>query len=155
MSSKDRSYLRVLESKPASVKSPAVDPDSLMPLAMNVPPDWFDEAQRATWAELLSEVPVRLLPEIDRSTFTTLVVAKTCHQDAATKVAKFGAVVKSPGGHPIQSPYVAIMNKQATIMLRASSELGLTMASRARVKAGSKTPPGRGVFADLKKLGDD
>jgi DNA modification methylase len=42
-------------------------------------------------------------------------------------------VVKSPNGYPIQSPYIAIANRQAEIMLRIASEFGFTPASRGRI----------------------
>ncbi len=41
--------------------------------------------------------------------------------------------VKSPTGYPIQSPYVAITNRQAEIMMRIASEFGFTPASRGRI----------------------
>jgi phage terminase small subunit len=40
------------------------------------------------------------------------------------------AIVKSPSGYPIQSPYIAIANRQAEIMMRIASEFGFTPASR-------------------------
>jgi P27 family predicted phage terminase small subunit len=46
-----------------------------------------------------------------------------------------GAMLKSPNGYPVQSPYVAIANRQAELMLRISSEFGFTPASRGRISA--------------------
>lgn len=34
-------------------------------------------------------------------------------------------MVKSPSGYPIHSPYVAIANRQAEIMMRIAAEFGL------------------------------
>jgi phage terminase small subunit len=42
-------------------------------------------------------------------------------------------MVKSPSGYPIQSPYVAIANRQAELMMRIASEFGFTPASRSRI----------------------
>jgi phage terminase small subunit len=42
-------------------------------------------------------------------------------------------MLKSPTGYPIQSPYLAIANRQAEIMLRVASEFGFTPASRSRI----------------------
>ena len=42
-------------------------------------------------------------------------------------------MVKSPSGYPIQSPYVAIANRQAELMMRISAEFGFTPASRSRI----------------------
>jgi P27 family predicted phage terminase small subunit len=48
-------------------------------------------------------------------------------------IQKFGAMVKSPSGYPIQSPYIAIANRQFEIMMRIASEFGFTPASRSRI----------------------
>jgi P27 family predicted phage terminase small subunit len=46
---------------------------------------------------------------------------------------KYGAIMKSPTGLPIQSPYLAIANRQAETMMRIASEFGFTPASRGRL----------------------
>jgi P27 family predicted phage terminase small subunit len=48
-------------------------------------------------------------------------------------IQKYGTMMKSPSGYPIQSPYVAIANKQAEIMMKIASEFGFTPASRGRL----------------------
>jgi P27 family predicted phage terminase small subunit len=53
--------------------------------------------------------------------------------EAMEQVQKYGTMVKSPGGFPIQSPYLAIVNRQAEIMMRIASEFGFTPASRSRI----------------------
>jgi phage terminase small subunit len=50
-------------------------------------------------------------------------------------------MVKSPSGYPIQSPYVAIANRQAEIMMRIASEFGFTPASRSRISRPIKNEP--------------
>ncbi len=50
-------------------------------------------------------------------------------------IQKFGSMAKSPSGYPVPSPYVAIANRQAEIMLRISAEFGFTPASRERIAA--------------------
>jgi phage terminase small subunit len=41
----------------------------------------------------------------------------------------------------VQSPYVAIANRQAEIMMRIASEFGFTPASRSRIATPSKPEP--------------
>jgi len=41
------------------------------------------------------------------------------------QIQKFGTMVKSPTGYPIQSPYLAIANRQAELMIRIASVLAL------------------------------
>jgi hypothetical protein len=46
-----------------------------------------------------------------------------------------GSLTKSPhAGLPLQSPYLAILNKQAQIMLEAGAELGFSHSSHTRVQ---------------------
>jgi hypothetical protein len=42
-------------------------------------------------------------------------------------------MVKSPSGFPMQSPYVAVANKQAELMIRIAAEFGFTPSSRSRI----------------------
>ena len=53
--------------------------------------------------------------------------------EATEAIQKFGTMVKSPSGYPVQSPYVSIANRQAEIMMRIASEFGFTPASRSRI----------------------
>jgi phage terminase small subunit len=50
---------------------------------------------------------------------------------------KYGAMIKAPTGFPIQSPSLAIANRQAEIMMRIASEFGFTPASRSRISTPS------------------
>lgn len=55
-----------------------------------------------------------------------------------TEPHKHGAMIKSPKGFPIQSPYLSTVNRQAEIMLHIASEFGFTPASRNRIFSYSK-----------------
>jgi P27 family predicted phage terminase small subunit len=57
--------------------------------------------------------------------------------EAMEQIQKYGTMVKSPSGFPIQSPYLAIANRQAKIMMRITSEFSFTPVSRSRIS----TPP--------------
>jgi P27 family predicted phage terminase small subunit len=61
--------------------------------------------------------------------------------EATQAIQKYGTMVKSPSGYPMQSPYVAVANRQAEIMMRIASEFGFTPASRSRISTASKTEP--------------
>ena len=57
-------------------------------------------------------------------------------------IRKFGAVVKSPSGFPLCSPYVPIANRAFEKMRRMLVEFGCTPASRTSVtRATAPTPP--------------
>ena len=53
--------------------------------------------------------------------------------EAIQAIQKYGPMVKSPSGFPMQSPYVAVANKQAELMIRIGAEFGLTPSSRSRI----------------------
>jgi P27 family predicted phage terminase small subunit len=62
-----------------------------------------------------------------------LIAAYAMWAEATENIQKFGTMVKSPTGYPVQSPYVSIANRQAEIMMRIASEFGFTPASRSRI----------------------
>ena len=53
--------------------------------------------------------------------------------EAMQEVQKYGAMIKSPNGYPVQSPYLAVANRHADTMVRIASEFGFTPASRSRI----------------------
>jgi len=103
-------------------------------------PEWMTASQREGWAYAIAHAPLGLLKQLDRSVLTIWVVAEDLHRESAEKIARFGLLTKSPNaGLPLQSPYLAILNKQAQIMLKAAAELGFSPSSRTRVHLDSGT----------------
>jgi P27 family predicted phage terminase small subunit len=137
--------------KPTLIKQAQGNPGK-RPLNMREPqpegelygaPKWLSETQREGWAFAITNAPPGLLKELDRSVLAIWVVAEDLHREAAEKIALYGMLTKSPNaGLPLQSPYLAILNKQAQIMLKAGAELGFSPASRTRVQV-ERTGPGR------------
>jgi P27 family predicted phage terminase small subunit len=106
-------------------------------------PKWLSDTQREGRAFAISSSPPGLLKELDRSGLAIWVVAEDLHREAAEKITQYGLLTKSPNaGLPLQSPYLAILNKQAQIMLKAGAELGFSPASRTRVQT-ERTISGR------------
>jgi P27 family predicted phage terminase small subunit len=101
-------------------------------------PDWLDAEQRAGWAYALAHAPKGVLKRIDRGAMTVWVLAESLHRKAALEVMRYGLVVKAPKtDQPMQSPFLAIVNRQGLIMLKAAAELGFTPASRPRLVGAS------------------
>ena len=97
-------------------------------------PDWMTESQKEGWDYAIANAPRGLLKHLDASLLASWVVAQDLHRDAAQKVAKYGMLVKTPNtGQMIQSPYMAVLNRQATLMMKAASELGFSPTSRSRI----------------------
>ena len=89
---------------------------------------------RREWDRLAGELaPLRILTNLDRAALAAYCGAYGMWAEATEAIQKFGTMVKSPSGYPVQSPYVSIANRQAEIMMRIASEFGFTPASRSRI----------------------
>jgi P27 family predicted phage terminase small subunit len=117
------------------------------------PPELGPVARRE-WDRLVGDlVALRLLTNLDRAALAAYCGAYALWAEATEAIQKYGAMVKSPSGYPIQSPYVAIANRQAEIMMRIASEFGFTPASRSRIATPSPTEPT--LFDVLEERADD
>ena len=97
-------------------------------------PNWMNDSQQKIWQIGIKNAPAGLLKELDESIFVTWVVAKDFHKDATQMIAELGMMVTTPNtGEQVQNPYMAVVNKQAQIMMKAAAEMGFTPSSRTRV----------------------
>ena len=105
------------------------------PALPDCPPELSPTAQRE-WVRLTGELSkLNLITNLDRGALATYCGAYAMWAEAMEQIQKYGTMVKSPTGFPIQSPYLAIANRQAEIMMRIASEFGFTLASRSRISA--------------------
>ena len=89
---------------------------------------------RKEWDRLVVQLgALRLLTQLDRAALAAYCGAYGMWAEATEAIQKYGTMVKSPTGYPVQSPYVSIANRQAEIMMRIASEFGFTPASRSRI----------------------
>jgi len=136
--------------KPTRVKVLTGNPGK-RPLNLNEPrpepvipdcPVELGPAGRAEWDRLCNQLgALKLLTSLDRAALAAYCGAYALWAEATEAIQKYGAMVKSPSGYPIQSPYVSIANRQAEIMMRIASEFGFTPASRSRIATPSATEP--------------
>lgn len=98
------------------------------------PPEWFTPEQAKTWRYAIMNMPAGVLKKIDASILTVWVIAEVLHREASQKVTASGIIVKTGQGNPIQNPYLAVVNRQAQIMLKAAAELGFTPTARPRLE---------------------
>lgn len=147
--------MRVLDGRASHSAKPNHD-EPIPPgeLEAEAPPDWLHEEQKDGWRYAMKHAPPGLLRNLDRSVMVAWVCAEHTHRKAAEQVAKLGSLLKSKEGAPYQNPYLAIMNKQAVIMMRAAAELGFTPSSRSRVKVEKPRTGKSDPFAGLKELTD-
>lgn len=117
-----------------------INMDEPMPEAVipDCPPELGPVAQKE-WSRLSGELgKLRILTQLDRAALAAYCGAYSLWAEATENIQKFGTMVKSPSGYPIQSPYVSIANRQAEIMMRIASEFGFTPASRSRISTPAK-----------------
>src|SRR6266576_2685661 len=112
-----------------------------IPVVPDCPPELGLAAQRE-WARLVGELSsLNMITKLDRAALATYCGAYALWAEATEAIQKFGAMVKSPTGYPMQSPYISIANRQAEIMMRIASEFGFTPASRSRISMPQEDEP--------------
>jgi P27 family predicted phage terminase small subunit len=95
---------------------------------------------RQEWDRVVGELSkLGVLSSFDRGPLAAYCMAYALWLEAMEMVQKHGAMIKSPKGFPIHSPYLSTVNRQAEIMLRIASEFGFTPASRSRIFSYSKS----------------
>ncbi len=98
------------------------------------PPEYMTEGAKSAWRYALECSPPGLLRKLDMSILEVWASAADLYRKAQAGITKTGILIKAPNsGVPMQSPYLAIANKQAQIMTKAATEMGFTPASRSRV----------------------
>ncbi len=103
------------------------------PAVPECPPE-LGAVAKQEWDRLAAELrSLRILTTLDRAALAAYCNAYGLWVEAIEAIQKYGTMVKSPSGYPIQSPYVSIANRQAEIMMRIASEFGFTPASRSRI----------------------
>jgi P27 family predicted phage terminase small subunit len=105
------------------------------------PPDYMPEGAKAAWRFALECAPPILIRKLDMSVLEIWACAADLYRQAQAGIGKTGLLVKAPhSGVPMQSPYLAIANKQAQIMTKAAIEMRFTPASRSRISIPNERP---------------
>jgi P27 family predicted phage terminase small subunit len=99
-----------------------------------VPDHLSDEAKRE-WRRLgRMLVGMGVMTEADGDALALLCTAWARWLEAEGQLRRFGIVIKSPSGYPIQSPYLSIARQSMAELRSLLAEFGLTPASRSRVR---------------------
>ena len=97
-------------------------------------PRELSPAAKKEWRRLARQLmTLRLMTDLDRAILAAYCQAFALWVEAVAALRKYGTMVKSPSGFPMQSPYVAVANKQAELMIRIAAEFGFTPSSRSRI----------------------
>ena len=123
-------------------KRPLNENEPLPRVELPTCPKELSPAAKREWKRLVGELAsLNMLTNLDRGALATYCQAYAMWTEAIQNVQKFGTMVKSPTGYPVQSPYVSIANRQAEIMMRIASEFGFTPASRGRISVPPEREP--------------
>lgn len=135
--------LKVIQGNPGKRRLNANEPG--VRAALLHAPDWFGAEQVDLWRYAIHHAPNGVLGTIDRETLAVWCVACCLHRRAVELQAKIDngsslpMMMRTQQGNVIQSPYLAVINRQAQIMLKAAAELGFTPSSRSRLSAPKTT----------------
>jgi P27 family predicted phage terminase small subunit len=135
-------HLKLLRGNPGKRRINRVEPAISDPLGVH-PDSIQTDAQKALWARVCAEAPQGLFRSLDRELLAVWVAAADLHRQALAEINKRGLMLKSPHkGILMQNPWLAILNRQAMIMMKAASEMGFTPSSRSRIQmpSGSVDP---------------
>ena len=124
--------LKIIEGNPG--KRPLNDREPKPTGDLVNPPEWLNDSQTEGWKYAIENAPKGLLKKLDQSVLITWVIAEDLHRQATIQLQKTGLLVRTPNtNQPMQSPYLPIINRQATLMMKAASEMGFTPTSRSRI----------------------
>lgn len=132
-----------MEERDAKAKGPKDTGVRLQPLVeatevksdriLECPPE-LSILARQEWDRIVGELtPLAILSSVDRAPLAAYCCAYALWIEAMEMVQKHGAMIKSPNGYPMQSPYLSHANKQLELMMKTAVEFGFTPASRSRI----------------------
>lgn len=107
-------------------------PEPHLPAPPKHLPDAAKVEYRRLGRQLLAQ---RVMTDLDRNALALYCLAWARAADAQAMLAKYGEVVETPQGFPVQSPYLQIYNKAVEQMVKLGGAFGLEPSSRSRIKA--------------------
>jgi P27 family predicted phage terminase small subunit len=110
-------------------------------------PQWLDESAREVWSHLQNVMPLGLVASCDKAVMCSYCAAVALYQRAVVQLRKTGgAVVRNHDGDLVKNPWLYVQDRQALLILRLASELGLTPTARASMAARLSTADVSFVF---------
>ena len=139
-------HLKLLQGNPG--KRPINDKEPQPEKKIRVPtaPQHLNAVAKKHWRKTAKQLhECGLLTGIDEIALSMYCDAYAKWVDAKDNIEKYGAVVKTKNGFPVQSPYFAIANKAFDQMKGMLTEFGMTPSSRSKVTVDK---PGEGDGMD-------
>lgn len=124
------------------------EPDAGGPLGD--PPRFLPVEARRKWRQMAPDLEAMgVAGKMDRDALALYCQTWADYVQALADIAKYGTLIKSPNGMPVQSPYVGMKNRALDTLRALAGEFGLTPSSRTRIHA---TPPGGKQKSALEEL---
>jgi P27 family predicted phage terminase small subunit len=131
--------LHLLHGNPSHKKLDAIDePAARGPLGP--PPEFLDEGAREVWLDLQNVMPLGVIASCDLPTMCAYCNSVALHRRAVVQLRETGgAVICNHDGDLVKNPWLFVQDRQAVLILRLASELGLTPTARASMAARLRT----------------
>ena len=99
-------------------------------------PDWLSDSAKSQW-EIVSKTLKQsgLLTALDSQSLALYCEAFARFKEASDALARDGAMIVTPNGMTMQSPWLAVANKSHDQMVKLLAEFGMTPSSRSKVTA--------------------
>lgn len=98
-------------------------------------PAHLDDEAKAEWNRIAPELlALGILARVDRAALAAYCRCWSLWVEAENQLRKFGAVIRTSKGYPIQNPYLGIANTAIDQMRKFLTEFGMTPSSRTRVR---------------------
>jgi P27 family predicted phage terminase small subunit len=138
--------LRLIEGNRGKRPPPKHEPKPRGDLKAAKPPTHLTEAQAEIWNYALDNCPPGLMTHVDRELLVAWCVASELHARATRLQAQKDADSENPllvmtKGGLMQSPYLAIINRQAVLLVQLSAALGFSPSARTRINAPEEEGP--------------
>lgn len=110
----------------------------LTPISMADCPRWLDDAQRARFQHVIETAPAGVIASIDAQTVAAYVTQLELYEKATADLAREGLTVTTPQGMLRVNPTLTAQQRTLDSLHKVGKQLGLTPASRNRVKPNGK-----------------
>lgn len=125
--------LKLMLGNPGQQRMNMNEPLPAANIVIRDPPDWLTPNQRIMWTVYAHNAPAGLLKKLDQMTFAVWIVAADTYKRAAQALAaeqENGKDMVGTRARRLQT----VVNTQAEILRRYSTELGFSPAARPRIQ---------------------
>jgi P27 family predicted phage terminase small subunit len=115
-------------------------------------PEGLSEGAAKQWASIRPRlVDAGIANNFDKEALMQLCEWTATLIEATQGMRRTGILIKGANGHPVRSPYLAVVNEAQVHVTRLLTEFGMTPSSRSKIISTGRKPSAKkgGAFADL------